>query len=252
MDVSLVDSMIAEITQHLDFKHEVGWGEILQKKYRFVMLVGMGLSIFQEITGINVVVYYSGMIFHEVGFSNQHALLVSAGITFPQLLMIALGLRLIDKLGRRTILLFSLYGMTAGLGILGFAFFNLKDPFEFHYDAASHGLGSGLDKWLAGIGMLTFRAAFSMGLGPIPLMIASEIYPLRIRGKAMAIAGMVNWLFNFGITQTYLDLMTHIGACFTYGIYLIITILCIVFTATVVPETKGKSLEELEASLTQL
>jgi len=220
------------------------------KKYRRVLTVGIILSASQQLSGFYVVVYYSAIIFSSVGFSHRSSLLLSAASVVPQAVVVILSLKLVDRWGRRTMLFISLAGLALGCLILGLAFFDPHHPMSPNYDPED--LLDGYEKWLAVLGMLIYRASFSMGMGPVPLMLAAEICPSFVRGKAMAIAGMANWLAIFSVTQTFPIITAQAGPAITYLIYIIVILCTTAFVKVFVPETSGKSLEELEKLLIQL
>ncbi|EFA76336.1 sugar transporter family protein [Heterostelium album PN500] len=178
-------------------------------------------------------------ILEGAGFDKDTSVLISALVGIPQMIMLLISVWLIDRFGRRPLLLFGLIGQIVGLGVLGGAFWGYGD----------HPLHSTSRGWLAVAGMVFFKLMFSVGLGPIPLIIASEIYPSKIRGKAVSIASMLNWLANFIVNISFLHLLNAIGQTFTYWMFGGVSFLCFVFVFFFVPETKGVSIEELSKRL---
>jgi MFS family permease len=146
--------------------------------------------------------------------------------------MTIVSLRLLDRVGRRPLLLTGIAGMTISLLILGWLF-RVRDV-----PAAS---------WLAVICVMIYVGSFAISLGPIFWLLISEIYPLRIRGVAMGIATMSNWAFNLVVALTFLILLNSLGPTYTFWLYGILSVGAFVFSYRLVPETKGRALEEIEA-----
>ncbi len=197
------------------------------------LLIGIGLAIFQQLTGINTVIYYAPLIFEFVGFTTAaHALLATGVIGVVNVLATVVALRLLDKLGRRTLLLVGLVGMIVSLAVLGF-FIRLA--------GASHFLG-----WVTLGSLIVYIISFAISLGPIFWLLIAEIYPLDIRGKAMSVATVCNWAANLLISFTFLKLVNHLGLAGTFWFYGFLAVLAWVFSYFLVPETKNKTLEEIE------
>lgn len=213
-----------------------GWSALLQPKIRFVLVVGILLNCFQQITGINTVIYYAPKIFQIAGFGSAFgAILATLGVGIVNVVFSVAAVWLLDKVGRRPLLIWGVAGMVVSLLVLAFAFFT----------------GSELIDLIAIVSLMTYVACFAIGLGPVPSLLLSEIYPLKIRGKAMTLGTMSNWLFNYLISLTFLDLMQHLGSAGTFCLYAAIGIVALWFFWRYIPETKGKSLEEIEASLSK-
>lgn len=208
---------------------------IFQKKYFIPLIIGIGLAIFQQITGINTIIYYAPLIFKMTGLqSNVIAILATAGVGLVNLLMTLVAVQLIDRIGRRPLLLFGVGGLFFSLWMLGLSFF-ITSP-------------SPLLGWITAICLFLFVASFAISLGPIFWLLISEIYPLAIRGRAMSVATVVNWVANLLVTVTFLTLIGHLGKAYTFWLYGIITIGCWLFIYFLIPETKGRRLEEIEQS----
>jgi SP family galactose:H+ symporter-like MFS transporter len=229
---SNVDAEISEIALSLN-KQEGGLREIFSAAVRPALVVGIGLAIFQQFTGINTVIYYAPTIFQFAGFkSASAAILATAGIGAVNVLLTIVALRLLDRAGRRPLLLYGLVGMIISLGVLGFAFLS--------------GSLSSTVAWVAVISVAVYVACFAIGLGPVFWLMIAEIYPLRVRGQAMAVATVANWGANLLVALTFLSLLHSLGRPWTFWLYGIIGIIAWVFVYTLVPETKGRTLEQLE------
>jgi MFS transporter, SP family, galactose:H+ symporter len=212
-----------------------GWSALLKPRLRYVLLVGILLNCFQQITGINTVFYYAPKIFQIAGFgSASGAIMASLGLGIVNVLFSILSVWLLDKLGRRPLLIWGMVGMVVSLLVLSLAFFTQLE----------------LIGVVAVISLMAYVASFAVGLGPIPSLLLSEIYPLKVRGKAMTVGTMANWLFNYIISLTFLDLMDYLGSDGTFCLYAVIGLVALWFFWRYIPETKGKTLEEIEASLT--
>jgi sugar porter (SP) family MFS transporter len=216
----------AEVDSELQFKRSL----------RPALVVGIGLAIFQQITGINTVIYYAPLIIQTAGISSASgAILATAGIGAVNVLMTIFSMWLIDRRGRRFLLLTGIAGMTVTLFLLGFV---------FHMPNQSAGIA-----WLAVIGMMAYVGSFAISLGPIFWLLISEIYPLKIRNSAEGLAATFNWGANLLVTLTFLTLVEKLGPSPTFWLYGLCAIAAGLFSYYFVPETKGRTLEEIEESL---
>jgi sugar porter (SP) family MFS transporter len=210
------------------------WTELLAPLVRPALIVGIGLAIFQQVTGINTVIYYAPTIFQFAGFASAAvAILATVGVGIMNMLMTIVAIRLVDRVGRRPLLLIGLAGMVLSLGVLGLAFLlpNL-----------SSALG-----WIAVGSLALYVGSFAVGLGPVFWLLISEIYPLKIRGLAMSIASIANWGSNLIVALTFLTLIQVVGRAGTFWLYGLVGVGAWLFAYSQVPETKGRSLEEIEA-----
>ncbi|EOA31925.1 hypothetical protein CARUB_v10015164mg [Capsella rubella] len=210
------------------------WDLIDKKNIRFVT-VGVGLMFFQQFVGINGVIFYAQQIFVSAGASPT---LGSILYSIEQVVLTALGATLlIDRLGRRPLLLASAVGMLIGCLLIGTSFL-LK----------AHGLAVDIIPALAVSGVLVYIGSFSIGMGAIPWVIMSEIFPINIKGTAGGLVTVVNWLSSWLVSFTFnfLMLWSPHGAFYVYGG---VCVLAIVFIAKLVPETKGRTLEEIQAMM---
>ncbi len=225
------DRELPLIESHVQ-EEEGGWKELLAPQYRRALMVGILLAIFQQITGINTIIYYAPTIFQLAGFSSAaQSILATAGVGAVNVLLTILAVRLLDRTGRRPLLLIGIAGMILSLAALGFV---------FQLGSGSSDLG-----WLAVISVMVYVASFAISLGPIFWLLISEIYPLRVRGAAMGIATMANWGFNLIVALTFLVLLQALGASYTFWLYSIVSVASFLFAYRFVPETKGRTLEEI-------
>lgn len=231
-----VDLELSAILGSLAHSEERGtWSDLLHPAVRPALIVGVGLAIFQQITGINTVIYYAPTIIQSAGLpSASAAILATAGIGLVNVLMTIVAMWLIDRVGRRPLLLTGIVGMTVSLIVLGFVF--------------RSGAQNAVAVRLAVITLMAYVAFFAISLGPIFWLLIAEIFPLKIRGQAEGIAAGTNWIFNLLVSITFLTLVELIGPSWTFWLYGVLAIAAFLFCYYLVPETKGRSLEEIEQS----
>lgn len=218
-----------EENMNLDQKKPIEWTAWFKR----VLIIGVGLAVFQQLTGINTVIYYAPIIFEFAGVQTATNAIFATGIIgLVNVLATIVALFLMDKAGRRTLLLVGLTGMTISLGVLGFA---------FHYSHVTTYLG-----WITLISLVVYVASFAISLGPVFWLLISEIYPLPIRGRAMSIATFFNWTANLLVSLTFLSLIDVFGQSGTFWFYGILSVIAWIFSYYLVPETKNKTLEQIE------
>ena len=205
--------------------------ELFSTHMRIPLAVGLVLALFSQITGINAIIYYAPEIFKNIGFGSESALQQTVVVGLINTIFTFVAIRYIDRVGRRTLLLWGLSGMIICLFGVGFVFF----------------IGQSSSFWTL-IFILGFTASFSSSLGPIPWVIISEIFPMKIRGLAMSFAIVTLWLGVILITQFTPILLDSIGGAFTFWIFMANSAILLIFTYKMIPETKGRTLEEIEKS----
>jgi sugar porter (SP) family MFS transporter len=209
------------------------WSELLAPRTRTALVVGVGLAIFQQVTGINTVIYYAPTIIQLAGVpSAAGAILASAGIGAINVLLTVAAMLLLDRIGRRPMLIGGMVLMAATLAALGLT---------FRFVGQTGDLGVVSVVWL-----MLYVGAFAISLGPIFWLIIAEIYPLRVRGLAMGVATTANWASNLLVSLTFLTLTDVIGLSRTFWLYGLLTIAAVIFAYKLVPETKGRTLEAIE------
>ncbi len=231
-----VETELREILGSLAHSEEHGaWSDLLKPAVRPALVVGVGLAIFQQVTGINTVIYYAPTIIQSAGLpSAEAAILATAGIGLVNVLMTIVAMWLIDRVGRRPLLLTGIVGMILSLGVLGFVF--------------RSGAQNAAAVRLAVITLMAYVTFFAISLGPIFWLLIAEIFPLKIRGQAEGAAAGTNWIFNLLVSMTFLTLVELIGPTWTFWLYGLLAIAALIFCYYLVPETKGRSLEEIEES----
>ncbi len=231
---SNVDAEMLEIEQGILRADERGsLTDLFAVSLRPALIVGIGLAIFQQVTGINTVIYYAPLIIQSAGISSASgAILATAGIGVVNVVMTIVAMWLIDRMGRRPLLLIGIAGMVVTLGMLGLA---------FHMAGRTGALA-----WLAVISMMVYVASFAISLGPIFWLLISEIYPLKIRSSGEGLAAAFNWGSNLLVSLTFLTLLQMMGPTRTFWLYGLFAVGAWIFSYRWVPETKGRSLEEIE------
>jgi len=220
--------------QQEELIHKTSWKSLKIWRFRKLLFIGIFLSVFQQITGINIVIYFAPSIFEASGYStSESAIFATLWLGLMNVIATTFSLWLIDKVGRRPLLIASIIFMVLGLFVIALGLYERIHVIEV----------------LSFASLMIYIAAFAIGMGPIPWLIISEIYPLSIRGHAMSLATFANWLANYFMALTFLDLvhlLSPSGAFFLYGC---IGIVALFFILKRVPETKGKSLETLSKEL---
>ena len=199
------------------------------------LVIGVGLAVFQQITGINTVIYYAPHILQQAGFaSNAAAILATAGIGLVNVLMTLVALLLMDRAGRRMLLLGGLAVMSACLLVLTLAFAAGDSPL----------LGT-----ITAVALAAYVGGFAIGLGPVFWLLIAEIFPLAYRGRGMSVASGANWGSNLVVALVFLDLIRLLTPAGTFALLTLFTVLASAFAWMWVPETAGRSLEDIEAEM---
>lgn len=205
-----------------------------------IVWVGLGLAVLQQFVGINVIFYYGAVLWKAVGFSESNALLINIITGAVSIVAVGITLTVIDKIGRKPLLWVGSVGMTIMLAVLAYAF-----------STAAVGADGGLDlSHTMGIVALVAANAyvffFNGTWGPVMWVMLGEMFPNQIRGSGLAVSGVAQWLANFGVTITFPILLATIGLEWTYSIYAVFGLLSILFVVILIPETKGKELEDMD------
>ncbi|XP_047984559.1 facilitated trehalose transporter Tret1 isoform X1 [Leguminivora glycinivorella] len=213
--------------------------ELFSKKSMKSICISLGLMAFQQLSGINAVIFYTVKIFKMSGSSvDENLSTIIVGIVNFVSVFIATGL--IDRCGRKILLYISSVSMILTLVILG-TFFHVRDSMGL--DVATLG-------WLPLTSLMVYLLGFSMGFGPIPWLMMGEILPAKIRGPAASICTAFNWLCTFGVTKSFHNLLDAIGPNGAFWLFGCICFVGLFFVVVCVPETRGKSLEQIENKLT--
>lgn len=209
-------------------------GKIFETWMLKPILIGIAIMFIQICTGINTIIYYTATIFKAAGFTDTiGALYATIGVGFVNFALTFVAIFFTDKIGRKPLLYAGLSGITVSLFALGASFyFNALTPYDL--------------KWVSVGSIVLFISCFAFSLGPIAWILISEIMPLKIRGTAMSIATMSNFVFNFIVALIFPTLLKNIGEAYTFWIFGVIAILGLYIIKRYIPETKGRSLEEIE------
>ncbi|HEY2082726.1 MAG TPA: sugar porter family MFS transporter [Verrucomicrobiae bacterium] len=212
---------------------KAGFFELLSNaRFRKVLVIAVLLMAFSQFSGINAIMYYSTKIFTTAGVGVKDSFMASVVVGLVNLLFTLVAVALVDKAGRRILLLVGLVAQVIALGAVGWMF-------KTHIGGIS-----------LLIAILAFIGAFAMALGPIPWILCSEIFPARVRGRAMSVATFTIWASCYLVAQTFpmLNDSAAVGPALTFWIYAACSLAALIFVFFLVPETKGRSLEEIEAS----
>ena len=227
-----------------DDANKATWAEVFSKKLRKPLMIGIGLAVFQQITGINAIIYYANKIFAQAGFSTpeDQAAATTWAIGAVNVLATLIAVVYVDRFGRRPLLLAGLVGMASALLTVGVSF-------HFMDNADTSGAGTG-GPTTAGIitlvALVVFIASFAFSLGPVVWTVINEIFPNRVRGRAVAVATAVNWGSAWLVSQFFLTLIEKIGNSATFYLFGFFAAVAYVWIWKTVPETKGRSLEEIQ------
>lgn len=206
--------------------------------YKKSLIIGVGLCVFQQVSGVNAVMMYTSNICESAGMPNANqAAMIVMGL---QVILTGISCLLMERAGRRMLLLFGSFSMSLASLVLAYSFLALD-----HKDTMS------APSWLAISGLVLFIVGFSLALGPIPWLILAELFPTEVRSNACSIACGANWSFSFLVTMSFLPLEKAITKEGTFLLFGIISALCFLFVLVLVPETKGKTVDEVLIAVTQ-
>ncbi len=206
-------------------------GQLFTPGMRAPLMIALALAVLQQITGINIVLYYAPEIFKTAGVKATQAIGDTITVGVVNMLFTLIAIWMVDRLGRKPLLLIGTVGMGVSLAMLGGAF-------------ASKQVGG---PWVL-ICTLGYVAAFAMAMGPVVWVIMAEIFPTQIRGRAMSIATVCLWTACYGVSQTFPWMLKRLQGPLTFWFYAAMCLLAFLFAAFFLPETKGKTLEEIERS----
>jgi len=225
-------AQLATIRAALAGESRAGLRELWAPGLRKALVIGFGVALFQQITGINAIFYYAPEVFKAAGLGTGSAMLSTVLVGVVLVLATLVSMWLIDKVGRRSLLLFGATFMTLSLGAVGILF---RDPGRYSY--------------LLVVLVLVYVAVFAVSFGTVAYVVISEIFPTNVRGLAASIATFALWGGNFLVSQLFPVLTATIGSSSTFFIFATTSLIALVFTYTLVPETRGRTLEELTHTL---
>ncbi|GAB2805292.1 sugar porter family MFS transporter [Actinoallomurus bryophytorum] len=229
-----VEEELSEIESVLAEERSSGLRALLRPSLRPMLVIGIGLAVIQQVVGVNTVVYFSPTILTYTGLHANDAIAQALSVGITNVVFTIIAVLLLDLVGRRALLIAGTIGLTVALLTLA-AFF----AFDWKDSAP----------WVALVALVLFIASFAIGLGPGFWLMISEIFPLGVRGSAMAVCSVFNWGANFFVSYYFLQLVDGIGKAWTFSLYAVMGVVGIVFFLTKVPETKNRTLEEIERDL---
>jgi sugar porter (SP) family MFS transporter len=227
------ERLLEDIREGLKTPIEQSWSALWTPAVRGAVFVAAGLTVLQQATGINTIIYYGPQIFELAGIAtHSNAILATLLVASVNVAATVVGIALVDRVGRKPLLYVGVTGMTIALFALSFAF--------------SHGktLGSSLGS-VAIACLIGYIACFAFSLGAIAWILVSEVFPLRVRGRGVAVATLFSGIANFIISLTFLSLISAVGNASTFAIYGVLCVVTLVFVRFAVPETCGRDLESI-------
>ncbi|KAA0020672.1 sugar porter family MFS transporter [Salinicola corii] len=232
---------LADIRASLSSRHQPRLRDLINPqtgKVLKLVWIGIGLAVFQQLVGINVVFYYGAVLWQAVGFSESDALMINviSGAVSIAACLVTIGL--IDRIGRKPLLWGGSVGMTVTLAMLVYAF----STADIVNGSLALSTGNGV---LALIAANVYVFFFNVSWGPVMWVMLGEMFPNQVRGSGLAIAGLFQWLANFAITMTFPIMLASIGLTGAYGFYALCALISAIFVARFVRETNGKELEEM-------
>lgn len=232
-----LDAELTEIREVIAAERtRVGFRELFADvRLRRVLLLGIGLAVFQQIIGINTIIYYAPTILKKLGFASSAAILANAGLgALTVVITVLMLVYVVDRVGRRRPLILGAIGMCASMILLAVVFFS--------------GVSGGAIGWLAILGLAGFKVCFSLSWGGMVWILLGEIFPLRVRGTAMGVATLTNWLGNFLVGLLF-PVLLGVGDGTVFVVFAVLCALACGFAYRWLPETRGRSLEQIEEGL---
>jgi sugar porter (SP) family MFS transporter len=218
------------------------WSEVFSREWRRPLMIAIWLAIFQQITGINAIIYYANQIFASAGFATEEAraTVTTWAIGGVNVLATLIAIAYIDRMGRRLLLLAGLIGMGVSLAVVGAAF-QFIGPVT---DASSAGpTTAGI---VTVVALVVFITSFAFSLGPVTWTVINEVFPARVRGRGVALATAVNWGSAWLVSQFFLSLVEGIGSSLSFFLFAVMCAIGWVWVYRAVPETKQRSLEQIQ------
>ena len=242
---AIAERKVQEIRESLARdQHRPKFSDLVSKdtgKVRMIVWVGIGLATFQQLVGINVVFYYGAVLWQAVGFTENDALAINVLSGSLSILACVAAIALIDRIGRKPLLLIGSAGMAVTLATMAAAF----STGALGEDAGSLELSdsAGVVALVAANAYVVF---FNFSWGPVMWVMLGEMFPNQIRGSGLAVSGFAQWISNFGITMTFPILLVSIGLTGAYGLYALAALISVFFVLKMVHETRGRELEDMQ------
>jgi sugar porter (SP) family MFS transporter len=234
-----VDHRLGEIERTINRERKTTFRDLMGGRFGLLPIVwtGITVSVFQQLVGINVIFYYSTQLWQSVGFSESDALLIGVITSVTNIVTTIVALFVIDKIGRRRLLMIGSTGMAIALGSMAVMFAG----------AVVKGDSVSLDGWRGTVALISanvFVFSFGASWGPAIWVLLGEMFPNRIRTYALAVAAAMQWIANFAVSQTF-PVLSDVGLQFAYGLYAIFAVLSGIFVWRALEETNGRELEDM-------
>lgn len=234
-DAAGAQQFLSDIREGLRTPIEPRWSALWRPAVRGSLFVAVGLTVLQQVTGINTIIYYGPRIFALAGSTtHRSAIFATLLVAVVNVIATLVGITLVDRVGRKPLLYAGVSGMTVALFALSFAF------------RQNSALGSTL-AWVAIACLMGYIACFALSLGAIAWILVAEIFPLRVRGRGVAAATLGSGISNFAVSFTFLSLINAIGSARTFAIFGTLCMVTLLFVGFAVPETCGRDLESISA-----
>jgi sugar porter (SP) family MFS transporter len=242
LKVSKTQESYEEIEEDLSLMEDIeikekktnAFQELFSKKFSPTLVLGIGLFFFQQVSGINAVIYYAPTIFNRMRIgSDATELLATVGLGTINVLMTLVAMRWVEKMGRRHLLILGFVGVIVSLGVIAFTTYFAGDSLQ----------------WISAIALFLFIAAFAVSIGPLPYILASEVFPMKARGLGMSMSAISNWGFSTLVVASFPILLKEFGISSVFLMYAIASILGLLYAIRYTPETRGISLENIEEHL---
>ena len=240
-----VSAEMAKIEEVIVQDSTASWGEVFAPRWRRPLIIASVLAILQQLTGINAIIYYADTIFAAAGFNDptSQSLATLWAVGGVNVVATLIAVFYVDRFGRKPLLIIGSTGMFLGLVTVAGAFFQL-DKVSASERAAMHGPSEAA--LLALVGLVVFIASFAFSLGPVVWTVINEVFPTHVRGRGVAVATAINWLAAWVVAQTFLSLVNAISTEGTFLLFAGFCVITFIYVKLFVPETKGKTLEEVE------
>ena len=230
-----IDKELDDIRAANERERGSSFRDLLGDRLRPLLWIGFALAVFQQFVGVNTVIYYAPTILADTGLTKSSSITQTVFVGVTNVVFTVVAVLLLDRVGRRKLLLTGVGGLLVGLLILAAYFWSPT----LQQDAPYLALG----------GLLLFIASFAVGLGPVFWLMISEIYPIGVRSKAMSVSTVANWGANFLVAATFLSLSNAITRQGSFLLYAGFAVIALIFFAARVPETRGRSLEEIQTEV---
>jgi SP family sugar:H+ symporter-like MFS transporter len=233
-----VEERIAEIRAVMSSEKKARFRDLLGSNGFLlpIVVIGIGLSVFQQFVGINVIFYYSSLLWQSVGYNVSNSLLLSVSTSIVNVIGTVVAISVIDRIGRKPLALIGSFGMTISLSVVAFAFSHVNKASSVASIPKDYGT-------LAIVGAHVYVFFFAMSWGVVVWVLLGEMFPNKIRALALSVAASFQWVANFAISQSF-PTMSRWSLSGSYIIYACFAFLSIPFILKFVKETKGKKLED--------